>query len=457
MEAAQFEEILLTQKQYFRSGATRSAAFRLQMLMRLRLGIQKYESALLDALMQDLHKSRTESYMTEIGILLSEISYYEKHLVQWMKDQRVPTPISLQPARSFRSTEPYGVTLIISPWNYPVQLALLPLVCAISAGNCAVVKASEYAPASAKVVKTLIEDCFSPEYVAAVEGGIPETTALLQQRFDFIFFTGSPKVGKIVMNAAAEHLTPVALELGGKSPVIIDKTANLKLAARRIAYGKFLNAGQICVAPDYVMIEESVRAEFLREFRAALKRFSPDSSFSQMSHIVTDSHYDRLCRLLEGHEIAIGGRCRAEDRWIEPTVLVNVAWDSAVMGEEIFGPILPVLTYRSLDTCITKIRSQEKPLALYLFSQDKAVIRKVLQSCSFGGGCINDTILHVSSPYLPFGGVGNSGVGQYHGKSGFELFSHSRSILQSSANVELPLRYPPFTEWKDKLIRKFLR
>ena len=456
MTDERFDRIVITQRHYFESGITRSAAFRMEMLDRLYFGIKKHETALLDALMQDLHKSRQESYMTEIGIILSEISFHKKHLLQWMKEKRVPTPLSLQPATSFLSTEPYGVSLIISPWNYPVQLCLAPLVCAISAGDCAVIKTSEYAPACSKAVCHLINDCFPQEYITVVEGAVPETAALLRQKFDFIFFTGSPRVGKIVMKAAADHLTPIALELGGKSPVIVDKTANLKLAARRIAYGKYLNAGQICVAPDYVMIEESVMEPFLRYFKEALKRFSADSSFSQMCHIVTDAHFQRLCGLLEGQEIAVGGRHHAADRWMEPTVLIDPAWDSPVMQEEIFGPILPVLTFKSLDACIERIRSQEKPLALYLFSQNKAVIRKVLHSCSFGGGCINDTIMHVSSLYLPFGGVGNSGIGQYHGKAGFDLFSHSRSILKTAANLEVPLRYPPFTEWKDKLVRKFL-
>lgn len=448
--------LLSAQHVYFASGVTRSEAFRLSMLRRLRTALCAMEEEFLSALFADLHKSRMESYMTELGIVLDELRFHETHLHRWMREQSVPTPLTLMPARSIRSPEPYGSVLIISPWNYPVQLCLSPLIGAISAGNCAVIKPSEYAPATSHVIAKLIARTFPPSYITVVEGAVPETTALLHVPFDFIFFTGSPMVGKIVMRAAAEHLTPTALELGGKSPVIIDQSANLKVAAQRILYGKYLNAGQICVAPDYALVEASVQTNFLRELRSAMWRFSPDGSFSQMAHIVNEQHYARLSRLLEGQHIILGGRRNAAHCFLSPTVLVDVALDAPVMQEEIFGPILPVIPYHNLEAAIAQIQSCPKPLALYVFSQDKAVIRHVLGTCSFGGGCVNDVVLHVASHHLPFGGVGNAGMGQYHGKSSYQLFTHTRSILKASANFDLPLRYPPESKWKDRLVRLVL-
>ncbi len=445
------------QKAFFQSGATKSESFRQEMLTRLRLVILKEQKAICNAVFQDLHKSPTETYLTEIGILLDELRYVQKHLHGWMQPQSVRTPLTHFPAHSSILHEPYGTALIIAPWNYPVQLTLLPLIGAISAGNCAVLKPSEYTPQTSRLLAKMIQECFPPEFVTTVTGGVPETTALLNERFDCIFFTGSPSVGKIVMTAAAKHLTPVILELGGKSPVIVDDTANLKLAARRIAFGKVMNAGQICVAPDYLLIDEKCTEDFLRNYRMALKRFSHDGTFSEMAHIISKPHFDRLCCLMADGEPVIGGQTDAQRLWIAPTVLQNVDDNAAIMQEEIFGPILPIRTYRNKSECIPFIQQKEKPLALYIFSQDKAFVHEVLRGCSSGGVCINDVIMHTAQKHLPFGGVGNAGMGAYHGKASFDVFSHKRSVLYQFSSIDIPMRYMPYSACKEALIRKFLR
>lgn len=452
-----FTELVARQRAYFLTGATRPLEFRLAALEKLHAAILRHEDQLCAAMAADFRKPAFEVYMTELGIVLEEISYHRKHLRSWMRQRRAPSPLSQFPASSFISPEPYGVALILSPWNYPIQLCLAPLVAAISAGNCAVIKPSAYTAHTSHALAALLEQIFPADYVAVVEGGRAENQALLHEKFDYIFFTGSPAVGKLVMAAASEHLTPVSLELGGKSPAIVDQTADIKLAARRIAFGKVLNGGQTCVEPDYAFVHQSVVPQFLEAFRAALKEFFPDGDMSDMPVIVNDKHYRRLLELMEGVTVAIGGGHDDATRFIEPTVLTDVTAHSPVMQEEIFGPLLPILPYTDLQTCIDYIRSHDKPLALYLFTTEKATERRILDTCSFGGGCINDTIVHLASPHLPFGGVGASGMGSYHGKQSFDTFTHYRSILKKANWLDLPIRYRPYTDAKAKMLRFFLK
>ena len=450
-------ELVQAQRAYFETGATRSPEFRLNALKQLQSAVQANEQALAEAMMSDFRKAPLEVYMTETGMVLDELRFHLKHLRAWMRQRRVPTPLAQFPSKSFRSPEPYGVCLILSPWNYPIQLCLEPLIGAISGGNCAIVKPSAYAPATSRALAKLLGDTFDPAYIAVVEGGREENQALLDERFDFIFFTGSPAVGRVVMQSAAKYLTPVCLELGGKSPVIVTESANLPVAARRIAFGKVLNAGQTCVEPDYCFVHKSVESAFLESYRSALADFFPGGSFGEMPVIVNEKHYQRVKRLLDGQTAAIGGETDDETRFLAPTVLTGVTPDSAVMQEEIFGPILPVMTYGRLDECIRFIRSREKPLALYLFTRNPADERRILDTCSFGGGCINDTIIHLATPHLPFGGVGSSGMGCYHGRQSFETFTHTRSIVKKATWLDLPMRYHPYTDGKFRLIRKFMK
>ena len=450
-------ELVQAQRAFFETGATRSADFRLAALERLQNAVRRHEDDLAAAMTADFRKAPLEVYMTETGLVLDEIRFHRKHLRRWMRETRVPTPLAQFPARSFRSPEPYGVCLIVAPWNYPIQLCLEPLIGAISGGNCAVVKPSAYAPATSRVLAELLGETFDPAYIAAVEGGREENRALLDERFDFIFFTGSPAVGRAVMQSAAQHLTPVCLELGGKSPVIVTESADLTLAARRIAFGKVLNAGQTCVEPDYCFVHASVEAAFLAEYRRALSEFFPDGRFDEMPVIVNEKHYRRVKGLLAGQTAVLGGETDDGTRFIAPTVLTGVSPDSPIMQEEIFGPLLPVMTYESLDECIRFIRSREKPLALYLFTKNRADERRILDTCSFGGGCINDTIVHLATTHMPFGGVGASGMGCYHGRQSFETFTHTRSILKKDNWLDLPMRYHPYSPQKLRLIRRFLR
>ena len=450
-------EILEKQRAFFASGATRNVAFRKRALLRLKAALAQHEEEIYKALEADLNKSKSESYLTELGIVLDEIGYHVKHVSRWAKNRRVRTPLAHFPAKSFRSPEPYGVALIMAPWNYPVQLCLSPLVGAISAGNCAVLKPSAYAPAVSALMAKIVGETFLPEYVAVVEGGRAQNQALLEERFDYIFFTGSVSVGKLVMEAAAKHLTPVSLELGGKSPVIVDESANIKVAARRIAFGKILNAGQTCVAPNYVLVEESVKEEFIAQFKKAVGEFFPNGDFGDMPHIISNKHFERLRGLLSGERVVFGGGFDPETRLMEPTLLTDVSPDSPVMSEEIFGPILPVISFKKLEDAIREINARPKPLALYLFTAKKEVEREVLGACSFGGGCINDTVIHIATPHMGFGGVGESGMGAYHGKQSFDTFSHTRSIVKKGFFLDLPMRYRPYSEKKDKLIRKFLK
>lgn len=450
-------EIVQTQRAYFMTGVTRTLQFRQYALKKLQTAVRENEDRIALAMKKDLNKNPFETYMCETGIVLDEIRFHLRHLSEWMREKTVTTPIAQFHSRSFMSPEPYGVALIMTPWNYPIQLCLEPLIGAISGGNCAVIKPSAYAPATSRLLAEIISDIFPPEYVSVVEGGREENSALFDQKFDYIFFTGSVAVGRTAMQAAAKNLTPVTLELGGKSPVIIDSTANLKIAARRVAFGKVLNAGQTCVEPDYLLIESGVRDDFIEEYRRALAGFFPDGDMSDMVNIVSEKHYRRKKELLDGQTAVIGGRWDDSRRFIEPTVLIDVDPESPIMQEEIFAPILPVITWDSLDEAISFIQKRPKPLALYLFTNNREAERRVLDSCSFGGGCINDTIIHLATPHMGFGGVGDSGMGQYHGKKSFDTFTHYRSILKKSTWPDLPMRYFPYDDLKFKLVKMFLK
>lgn len=452
------EEIMQQQRTYFAAGATLPVRFRLDALSRLQREIKRREADIIAALRTDLGRADYESYMVEIGVVLDELRYVIKHLPKWAKNKRVRTPFTHFPAKSFISPQPYGTVLVMAPWNYPFYLSLNPVVGALAAGNCVVLKPSAYAPAASTIIRELCETCFDPGHVTVVEGGRAENTALLEQRFDYIFFTGSVAVGKLVMEKAARHLTPVTLELGGKSPCIVDETADIEVAGRRIAFGKFLNAGQTCVAPDYLFVQETVKAELLAAIeRAVLEFFGTDPlTSSELPKIINEKHFLRLKNLMAGERIVLGGSDDGISR-IAPTVLDHVSVDAPIMQEEIFGPILPVLTFKEIGEATAYVRAQEKPLALYLFTQDAAAQERVLAECSFGGGCINDTIVHLATSYMPFGGVGNSGMGQYHGRDSFDTFTHKRSILKKSNALDLKVRYHPYTEEKGRLLRFLMR
>ena len=458
MTEQEIRTILSRQREYFATGATLSREFRAKQLGKLKASLQRHETELNDALQQDLGKSRMESYMCEIGLTLSELTWMQKHLRGLMREKRVPTPLSQFAARSFRSPSPYGTVLIMSPWNYPVLLTLDPLIDAIAAGNTAVVKPSAYAPATAAVLKMILEECFQAEYVTVITGGRAENQALLQQRFDMIFFTGGKTVGREVLRSAAEYLTPVTLELGGKSPCIVDATAKIPLAARRIVFGKYLNCGQTCVAPDYVYCDEKRKEALICELKRQITKQFGSEPLKNPSYgkIINQKHFERIRRLLNPEKVIFGGNVNPDTLQIAPTLLDHVTFEDAIMQEEIFGPLLPVITYRTLDEAIARINSMECPLALYLFSKKKENIEKVTAKCQFGGGCVNDTIIHLATPYMGFGGCGESGMGSYHGKDGFETFSHTKSIVDKKTWIDLPVRYQPYRPVKKWLLKKVL-
>lgn len=451
-----FSELVKKQREFFRTGSTLTYSFRKDALKKLFKTVQEKTSDIENALLCDFNKSRFETYMSETGLVLSEIKFHLKHLASWMRVKRVRPSLAQIPAKSYIMPEPYGVSLIISPWNYPVLLCLEPLVGAISAGCTAILKPSGYTPHASAVIADIVTSCFPPEYVAVVEGGREENQALLEEPFDYIFFTGSTTVGRLVLEKASRFLTPVTLELGGKSPVIVDKTVDIEIAARRIAFGKILNAGQTCVAPDYLFVDSHVETEFIEAYKKAIMQFFPNGDMSSMTTIVNEKHFNRLLALLKEGTIVLGGHTDKKRFFIEPTILTDCASDSQVLQEEIFGPILPIIPYENIQTCIDWIVSRPKPLALYLFTKDAQIQRKVLTTCSFGGGCINDTVMHLASAYLPFGGVGASGMGAYHGKKSFETFTHYKSILKQGMTFDMPLRYRPITKCKEKLLRFFL-
>jgi hypothetical protein len=455
----EIRQILEKQHRLFQEGATLPVSFRLSQLQKLKDGIRRYEEKLDQALEEDLGKSRMESYMCEIGLTLSELTWMQKHLRSLVREKRVVTPLAQFAARSFRSPSPYGTVLIMSPWNYPVLLTLEPLIDAIAAGNTVVIKPSAYAEHTSAVLKEMLKECFPSEYVAVVTGGRAENKALLEQRFDKIFFTGGKTVGREVLRHAAEYLTPVTLELGGKSPCIVDKSAKIPLAAKRIVFGKYLNCGQTCVAPDYILCDRTVYAELILALQKEITaQFGEDPLKNpDYGKIINRKHYDRIMGLIDPDKVVCGGCGDGQSLRIAPTIVKNVTFSDTVMGEEIFGPVLPILTYDTLEEAIDIVEEHPHPLALYLFSEDKGAQKKVLELCHFGGGCINDTIIHLATSAMPFGGVGESGMGGYHGKTGFETFSHFRSIVDKKTWMDLPIRYQRYSRMKERLLRVFLR
>lgn len=430
---------------FFQHGGL-SANLRKEKLLNLKKVITAKEAMIGKALQLDLGKSEFESYISEIGFIMDEIDFVRKHLDSWMAPKKVSTPLPLMPGKSFIYSDPHGVVLIIAPWNYPFQLCISPLIGAIAAGNRVVVKPSELAPHTAKIIEEIIRDVFEEEEVIVVQGAVEETQQLLKEKYDYIFFTGSTAVGKVVMKAAAEHLTPVTLELGGKSPCIIDKSADLPVAIKRIVWGKFLNAGQTCVAPDYVLIHESLKEQFVEKFKSTLREFfgSDIKQSVDFSRIINHKQFDRLVGFLDQSKVKVGGEFHRETKYIAPTLMMEMNWDDKIMEDEIFGPILPVICFKNIDDVIPKILERSRPLALYLFAEDAAVEKKILERISFGGGCINDTVVHLANPDLPFGGTGSSGMGSYHGEKSFMTFSHQKSIFKQKNKVDIPLRYPPY-------------
>lgn len=452
------QEIIQRQRDFFKTGATREPAWRQANLTRLKNAVRRHEAEINAALKADLNKSEHEAYATEIGFILAEISHAVKHLAAWAKPRPVKTPVTHFGAASLIYPEPYGVALIISPWNYPFNLALSPLIGAMAAGNCAIIKPSELSPHTSRIIAQLIGDNFPPDYLYVAEGGVDTSTALLAEKFDYIFFTGSGPVGRVVMAAAARYLTPLTLELGGKSPCIIHADANLPLAAKRTVWGKFTNAGQTCIAPDYLLVHQSVKPRFLQYLADSIRELYGEDARTNEDYprIINERHFHRLTAYLESGEITLGGRTDKSRLLIEPTILDKVHWDDPVMQEEIFGPILPVLEYQEIDEVIELVTGRPRPLALYLFTESRPVEEQILKSIPFGGGCVNDTVMHIANPYLPFGGVGESGQGGYHGQASFEIFSHHKSVLKQTTRFDIPVRYPN-TKNALALIKRFFR
>ena len=454
------EMIIEKQRKFFQSGATLPVSFRIAMLKKLLDTVNQYEQEISQALTADLGKSDFEGFMCEIGLVRSELSHMIRHVKRYAREKRVRSPLAQFASRSYIKPSPYGNVLIMSPWNYPFLLTIDPLATAIAAGNTAVVKPSAYSPATGKVIQKIIEACFQPEYVALVTGGRKENAALLEQKFDMVFFTGSQAVGKEVLRHTAEHLTPTILELGGKSPCIVDSSANITLAAKRIVFGKFLNCGQTCVAPDYILCQESIKDELIQQLKLQIqKQYGSDPlSNPDYGKIINRKHFDRICSLIDSKKAVLGGTWKEYTLQITPTILDHVTWSDAVMQEEIFGPVLPVLTFQEVDEVYSLLADQPKPLALYLFSGNKRTIREVTQRCRYGGGCINDCVVHLATSNMGFGGVGESGMGAYHGKTGFDAFSHQKSILDKKTWMDLPMRYQPYRRGLyGRLLHFFLR
>jgi len=449
------EKILESQRRYFVSDVTKPYAFRIAQLKKLKQLLLQYQQPIMDALYADLHKAAFEAYTTEVGFTLKSIAHAIKQLKKWMQPKRYKGEIFLPFAKAFVQPEPKGNVLLIGPFNYPFQLVIEPLIGAIAAGNTAIIKPSEYTPKTEAIIEKLINENFDSQYLYVAKGDAKVTTELLKLRFDHIFFTGSTRVGQIVYEAAAKFLTPVTLELGGKSPTIIDETANLKVAAERIAFAKFTNAGQTCIAPDYLYVHASVKKAFLKEFQSVLeKRYLDKKAFGR---IVSDRHYQRLIGLIDPSKVSYQPKPIAEERYIGPTILTNVSWNDKVMQEEIFGPILPILTFTNLEDVIQTLKTKEKPLALYLFSENKKTQQRVWSALSFGNGAINDALMQVVTSQLPFGGVGQSGFGSYHGMHSFMTFSHQKSYIRKSTKIDVPIAYPPYDAMKLKVIKKLLK
>lgn len=454
---ANIKDIVQNQRDFFSTHQTLDIAFRKSQLKLLQDSIIKNEDKILDALKQDLNKPNFEAYETELGIVYEELSYALKNIDKWTKPSHRKTPLMHFHAVSRIQYDPFGCVLIMSPWNYPFQLAFIPLIGAIAAGNCVTVKPSNYSAATSRVIKEILS-VFPAEYISVVEGGRAANTELLDQKFDFIFFTGSPRVGKLVMEKASSHLTPVILELGGKSPCIVDENYNIDLAAKRIAWGKCLNSGQTCVAPDYILVHKSVKTQFISSLIKHINKFygtDPENN-KEYPKIINEQHFNRLVNLIENAGEVIGGKYNAETHQIAPAIIDNCTWDSKVMQEEIFGPIFPVIEFDNIKDIAKQINSRPKPLALYLFTNSKAAENYITNHVFYGGGCINDTIVHLANINLPFGGVGNSGMGNYHGKKSFEAFSHSKSILKKCSWIDVPFRYAPYKN-KIKLLRLIMR
>lgn len=459
MTETEIRQIVENQRTYFYTGATLPLSHRIEALKKIQSYILTHEAEIGKAIRKDLGKSDFESYMCETGLVLSEITYMLKHIRSFAKEKNVLTPLAQFHSRSFKKPSPYGVALIMSPWNYPFLLTIDPLIDALAAGNTVVLKPSAYSPYTSAVIQSMIEECFDTRYVAVITGGRAENTCLLNEHFDYIFFTGSQTVGKEVMRHAAAHLTPVTLELGGKSPCIVEESANIKLAARRIVFGKYLNCGQTCVAPDYIYCDRRIKDQLLAEIKRQIKRQFRSEPLTNKNYgkIINEKHFDRITKLIDSSKVVFGGKFDRTTLKIEPTVMDHVTFDDAVMQEEIFGPILPILTYDSLDQAIHKINSMPHPLALYVFTSDKTAARKVTARCGFGGGCINDTIIHLATSEMGFGGFGESGMGSYHGKDGFRTFSHYKSIVDKKTWLDLPMRYQPYRKVNEKLIHLFLK
>jgi aldehyde dehydrogenase (NAD+) len=451
-----FNSIFQSQKVFFNTHKTKGIAFRKETLIKLKSILKNNEQELFDAIYKDFRKSKFDTFLTELNLIYNEIDFFLKNLNTISKPKKVKTAISLQPGKSFIYSEPLGVTMVIGAWNYPYQLTLLPLVTAIAAGNTCIVKPSELPVNTMHLIAKLINTNFSSNYLFVVEGGVPETTELLKLKFDKIFFTGSPMVGKIVYEAAAKNLVPVTLELGGKSPAIVTKTADLEVAAKRLIWGKFLNGGQTCIAPDYLLVEASVKPKLIEIIKSKLDKIQYTDGAEHYVSIINKRNYDRILRLIDNDKIVYGGKHNDETLYIEPTILDNVSWEDAVMQEEIFGPVLPIISYNNYDEILQKIIDGEKPLAAYLFTKNQEEKDKFLNLVSFGGGCINDTLMQITNDYLPFGGIGNSGIGNYHGEFGFNTFSHQKSIIEKVNWGEPDWKYPPYSDKKMSYLKKVM-
>lgn len=459
MTPEEIKEIVTSQRNFFQTGKTLQVNYRMQALKKLKVCIEQYESEIAEALKKDLGKSNFEGYMCEVGLVLSEISYMLKHAPSYAKEKTVKTPIAQFRSRSYKKPSPYGVVLVMSPWNYPFLLTMDPLIDAIAAGNTVVLKPSAYSPHTTDIIAKIISECFSETYVTVIKGGRAENTCLLHEHFDYIFFTGSPNVGKEVMRCASEHLTPITLELGGKSPCIVEKSADIKLAARRIVFGKYLNCGQTCVAPDYIYCERSIKDKLVKEIKKQVQKQYSKQPLTKDDYgkIINEKHFERILGLIDREKVVVGGASNSATLQIEPTVMDNVTFGDAVMQEEIFGPIMPILTFDSIDEAIQNVNARPHPLALYIFTNNKSVADKVTSSCGFGGGCINDTIIHLATSEMGFGGFGESGMGSYHGKEGFDTFTHYKSIVDKKTWLDLPMRYQPYKGIHEKLLRMFLK
>ena len=446
MKPSEIVSVLESQRKHFNAGATLPVAFRIAMLKRLYAAVQSRRDEILDALTADLGKSGYEGFMCEVGLSLTEISYMIRHVKKFAAEKTVRTPLAQFASRSYQKPVPYGTVLVMSPWNYPFLLAVEPLANALAAGNTVVLKPSAYSPATSAVIARLVAETFPPELVAVVTGGRQENAALLKQKFDLIFFTGSQAVGREVLRSAAENLTPAVLELGGKSPCIVDETAKIRLAARRIVFGKYLNCGQTCVAPDFILCHASVKDQFVEAVKEEISRQYGENPLENPDYgrIVNEKHFRRLLSLVQPDKVVVGGRSDAATCRIEPTVLDKVDWTDGVMQEEIFGPIMPILSYEGLEEVIARLQGLPKPLALYLFSENRSTINAVTSRISYGGGCVNDTVIHLATSEMAFGGVGESGMGGYHGKAGFDTFSHTKSMVDKKTWIDLPVRYQPY-------------